>query len=358
MLDIGFFFLILCVILCFFNTGYWCFLLSRVGRSPSTSSVDKGIIHSTGLLICNKNGHDLLDSQVSKENFPHDLDEIIIVDDFSDPPLSISDQGVYPNLRVLRNDRDIPGKKAALIHGIQHASAEHLLLTDIDCYPREKWANILFDHLQDHDVVIGYSPYLKRPGVLNSWIRFETFITAIQYFGFALSGKAYMGVGRNLAIKRSAFEPITLSDLHAETASGDDDFLVQYAQNVGVCILQDGFVDSIPNDTFSGYYNQKKRHYSASKQYPTSIKILLGLLSVSHFLFWLSLLIIGVLGMAKVLIFCLITRLVLWVVVCRKAANLLEVKDLIWLFPLFDLILALYYLVFGLSLIFKSSKQW
>ena len=52
------------------------------------------------------------------------------------------------------------------------------------------------------EVVLGYGAYKKYPGFLNKLIRFETFHTALQYFSYALAGKPYMGVGRNLSYRK------------------------------------------------------------------------------------------------------------------------------------------------------------
>ena len=45
----------------------------------------------------------------------------------------------------------------------------------------------------------------RKNSFLNKLIRFETMLTALQYFSYAIDGKAYMGVGRNLAYKKSIF---------------------------------------------------------------------------------------------------------------------------------------------------------
>ena len=57
----------------------------------------------------------------------------------------------------------------------------------------------------DFDVILGYSPYKKQKGFLNKLIRFDTFNVAQQYLSYALSNLTYMGVGRNLAYKKSVF---------------------------------------------------------------------------------------------------------------------------------------------------------
>jgi hypothetical protein len=46
-------------------------------------------------------------------------------------------------------------------------------------------------------IVLGYSGYEKiEKSFLNKLIRFETLLTAIQYFSWAKAGLPYMGVGK------------------------------------------------------------------------------------------------------------------------------------------------------------------
>ena len=49
---------------------------------------------------------------------------------------------------------------------------------------------------------------------------------ALQYFSYALCGLPYMGVGRNLAYKRSLFYTGNGFSNHYHLASGDDDLFV------------------------------------------------------------------------------------------------------------------------------------
>jgi hypothetical protein len=96
------------------------------------------------------------------------------------------------------------------------------------------------------EIVLAYGPYRSYPTLLNTWIRFETLLTAIQYFSAALWGMPYMGVGRNLLIKKS----IWLSNLYAleknsDLMSGDDDLMVNAAankKNTVICLEKESFV--------------------------------------------------------------------------------------------------------------------
>ena len=70
----------------------------------------------------------------------------------------------------------IPGKKYPLSMGIKESRHEIVLLTDADCMPAsEYWMQKMQDGYDDGiEVVLGYSPYKKGPGILNKLIRFDT----------------------------------------------------------------------------------------------------------------------------------------------------------------------------------------
>ena len=95
------------------------------------------------------------------------------------------------------------GKKLPLTLGIKAAKNEHLLLTDADCKPKSnQWIKKNGERFQGKEIILGYGPYIKTNGLLNSIIRFDTAWIGMNYFSFALNGLAYMGVGRNLAYKK------------------------------------------------------------------------------------------------------------------------------------------------------------
>ena len=58
-------------------------------------------------------------------------------------------------------------------------------------------------------------------GLLNKIVRWETFHTALQYFSYALAGKTYMGVGRNLSYKKAIFFRHKGFTAHNNLPSGD-----------------------------------------------------------------------------------------------------------------------------------------
>ena len=90
------------------------------------------------------------------------------------------------------------------------------------------------------EVALGYGAYQKKPGLLNKIIRFETFHTALQYFGYALAGKPYMGVGRNLAYRKTLFFKNKGFSSINHIPSGDDDlFISKVAKKGNTAIMID-----------------------------------------------------------------------------------------------------------------------
>ena len=165
------------------------------------------------IIICAKNEFDNL-----RKNLPSILAqnyfnfEVIVVNDqSSDQSAIFLEQLAAKNKHLVVVDIDdfvthTAGKKFALTLGIKTAKHEYLLLTDADCLPNSKdWVKQMTSHFNNTDIILGYGSYKKRKGLLNKIIRFDTFNIAQQYFSFALAGQTYMGVGRNLAYKKSLF---------------------------------------------------------------------------------------------------------------------------------------------------------
>src|SRR5699024_1219171 len=101
------------------------------------------------------------------------------------------------------------------------------------CYPAsEEWlTKMAHSFSEEKQIVLGYGAYEKQPGFLNKMIRFETLMTAIQYFSYALAKTPYMGVGRNLAYTSTVYYEKNGFIRHIKIASGDDDLFVNEAAN-------------------------------------------------------------------------------------------------------------------------------
>lgn len=272
----------------------------------------------------------------------------------------------FKGLRIITLEQEakgIPGKKYPLSMGIKEARNEILLLTDADCVPAsENWLSLMQDGYDENtDIVLGYGAYFKRPGLLNKIIRFETFFSALQYLSFALAGKPYMGVGRNLSYKKNLFLKNKGFSSINHLPGGDDDLFINKVatkSNTRIVVDPEAFTLSEPKKTFSTWIRQKNRHFSTGRYYKPVHKFLLGLFSMTQFLFYplfvLSLLFfdwriaLGVFGL----------RFFTQAYVYYKSMKKLDEKDLFALWWLLDLWMFFYYCIFARALWKKPKKTW
>lgn len=201
----------------------------------------------------------------------------------------------YEHLKVVEveNSRHLGvGKKLPLTLGIKSAKNNLLVFTDADCFPSStNWLSCMVEGFSEgKEIVLGFSPYIEvEKSFLNKIIRFDTLFIAVNYFSFALIGKPYMGVGRNLAYTKNVFDSVKGFKSHYSISSGDDDLFVQEAsnkRNVSIQINPDAFTMSPSKETWKEWIDQKTRHFSTSERYSFFTRILLGLYPVSLLIFW------------------------------------------------------------------------
>src|SRR5688572_24140417 len=256
----------------------------------------------------------------------------------------------------------IPGKKFPLSIGIKEAKHEILLLTDADCVPASKnWiAKMQAAFRPEVEVVLGYGAYNKLPGLLNKIIRWETFHTALQYFGYALSGLPYMGVGRNLSYKKDLFfRNKGFSSLN-NIASGDDDLFINKVatkKNTTVVIDPEAFTVSMPKRTWRDWLRQKKRHYTTGKYYKFSHQFLLGMYAITLFLYYPLFVASMLLYDWRWTLIPLGMRLLIQAVVLKRAMKKLNESDLWPWFVFLDIWMFVYYIIFAPTLLWKKPRK-
>lgn len=223
--------------------------------------------------------------------------EVILVNDHSDDETDdylkqLSDK--YPHLKVVNMSFSVsfyPGKKFPLSIGIKSAKNELLLLTDADCKVNSPhWIRNMQQGFDDStQIILGYGPYQPQKGLLNTFIRYYSFFTATQYLSFALAKMPYMGVGRNLAYRKSLFYKNNGFISHYKVPSGDDDLFINEtanSTNVKICINPDSFTYSEPKTSFGQWFKQKRRHLSTGKLYKPKHQFMLSLYPFSLLVFY------------------------------------------------------------------------
>ena len=322
------------------------------------------------LIICAKNEEAHL-----KEFIPywlkqdHPRYEIILINDAStDNSLDIMESFGQQDSRIsivdVNNNEAFWGsKKYALTLGIKQASYQHMIFTDADCKPASKsWLKKISSHFSSEiQIVLGFGSYQKEQGWLNKIIRFETALTAIQYFSYAIVGIPYMGVGRNLGYTQKIFYDNRGFMLHMDIPSGDDDLFVNQAanrDNTTVCFNKDSFTFSNPKTSWKKWLHQKKRHISTAKHYQRKHKFLLGLFYISTFLFWILAITTLLRIDWKIPLILFLSRMILYWIIIGKAMKKLDQKDLIYFFPFLEIFLLFLQLSIFISNSISKPTKW
>lgn len=295
--------------------------------------------------------------------------EIVVVNDQStdNTKFVLKEWDWHPKLKVVTIDDHVKkglGKKFALTLGIKAAQYEHLLLTDADCYPKDKqWIASMVQHFSNQkQIVLGYGGYEKHTGLLDKLVRFDTFHVALQYLSYALVGQTYMGVGRNLAYKKSLFFDNKGFASHIHIPSGDDDLFIREvatSKNVSIAVSRSSQTLSEAKTTWASWVRQKTRHLSTSGHYSFSHKFLLASWAISQSMFWvLGITLISLDVCVQEVALLMGLRLLLQGFVYFKVMKRLEEKDLFWLFPLWEVLQLFFQFIFVISNLFNRKKSW
>ncbi len=296
--------------------------------------------------------------------------EIVVVDDVStDGTLEFlqQEQQQHDHLRTVwikHRPRHVQSKKFALTMGIKAARHDRLILTDADCRPEsEYWLTGMAAPLHaPTEFVLGYSPYLKGKGLLNHFIRFETLHTGFLYMAAALAGRPYMGVGRNLAYRKSYFLKKKGFCRIQQVVGGDDDLYVNRhanLHNTRVCMHKNTLVHSVPKQSWQDLYRQKVRHLSVGKYYKRKDKWWLGLLSLSAVVFWLCFPVL--LSGENERYWATGGFLIRWgllFVVFRTAGRKLNDPMNLMLLPILDVLYVIYYVIIGTKALSTKNTRW
>lgn len=327
--------------------------------------------HPVSVIICSRDEDENLARNlpgVLVQEYPTTHEVVVVNDNSVDDTRYILEelQKKYKQLQVIALEQEaklIAGKKFPLSIGIKECRHEIVLLTDADCTPAtEHWIAKMQAAFQPGiEVVLGYGAYYKTPGLLNKLIRWETFHTALQYFGFALAGTPYMGVGRNLSYRKELFFRNKGFSAINNLPGGDDDLFINkvaHKGNTAIVLDPEAFTLSYPKKTWKDWLRQKRRHYSTGKYYKTAHQFLLGLYTGTLVLYYPLFIAAVVFFDWRWSLIPFVIRLFIQGSVLKKAMKKLGEQDLWPWFPLLDVWMLVYYSIFATALWKKPRNNW
>ena len=264
---------------------YIAFFMFRIRRHTS-----KAVYHRVpvSVIVCAKN-----EASNLRKNLPLLLKQnyyqfqVVVVDDCStdDSQMVLSEiKNEFPELyytTIPIDNKFSHSKKLAVVVAIKASLYEHMVFIDADCRPAsDMWLHHIMTHYYDeHQMVLGYGRFERRKGFLNFFIRYESFINAIIYFGYAVAYRPFMGVGRNLSYTKALYDRSSKFRNNLTIASGDDDMFVSEMgtrANTDICTNAESHTITEAKSTWRDWVEQKSRHLTTAPFYRRGVKFLLG----------------------------------------------------------------------------------
>lgn len=296
--------------------------------------------------------------------------EVIVVDDHSaDGTAELARH--FPHVAVLSMPADRTGKKAALTHGIRHASGEWIVTLDADVRVGEDYLRHL-DAATEGQVAVAGPVALHPAG--GTW--FERW-QGLDFEGMMLitaaslrHGHFVMGNGANLAFAKTAYEAVGgyASPDGRESASGDDMVLLaklaeRFPGRVTFARDPRCVVETDAKPTVRAFVRQRWR-WSAKTglNHQGALTAVLGLTWVFHvgLLLGIPLAVVGCLGWAA-LGLAWGVKLVADFVLLRGAERFFASRGpryLDWTYPLQSLAHALYVAGVGTLALLPFDYEW
>jgi poly-beta-1,6-N-acetyl-D-glucosamine synthase len=359
------------VIVTIIQLVFWLLVYRRLQQQP-IEQAEPAHWPTVSVVVCARNTAEALRTLIPtllSQDYPAPW-QLILVDDASTDQTAVLLHGMdnAQLVVVTIHEKQLQGKKQALDAGIRAAQHEIILVTDADCLPvSEYWIQEMVKPLAraQYQLVLGFAPFYKKSGWLYAWQRYETCYNALLYMSWALRGMPYMGVGRNMAYRKTLYTGSGGFASHADLPSGDDDLFVNaIAQKgeVAVVLHPDSFMYSEAKPDWKSYYSQKTRHFTTGPRYQVWHKILLSVAGLSHSLhyFFMLLLLLAQAGTVFVLVIALI-RIIIIILVCKPVLRRFHEQKLLTWLPVFDPFIAVYYTVFIPSTIistFNKPRSW
>lgn len=159
---------------------------------------------------------------------------------------------------------------------------------------------------------------------------------------FAKTALAYMGVGKNMGYSKAKFLSVDGFKNHYHIASGDDDLFIKDAatkKNIAIELNPESFVFTTPKKTWAKWICQKQRYFRTSPEYKLINKLFLGVLPFSMLILYISFFIL--LFNTEWIYFVLAVfsiRLLLYWIINGWLLKKMQMNDLIWWFPLFEIL--------------------
>jgi cellulose synthase/poly-beta-1,6-N-acetylglucosamine synthase-like glycosyltransferase len=300
------------------------------------------------------------------QNYPGHLLEMIIVDDHSTDKTSrlvkefIIHKKELQNLRLISlSEKDGSGKKAAINQGILASGSELIVITDADCTAESHWIQSLASYYSKHRPHMILGPVRMADngsffGKLQS-LEFMSLISSAA--GSCNAGFPILANGANMAFTRSAYESCGGFSGNMQFPSGDDMFLMMNikkkfgAKSIRFLRSEEAIVNTPATLGLRSFIQQRLRWVSKSRGYTDPLLITASILVflTNACLVFIGIISIGLPEYFKLFLLLYLLKILVDLPLMTSYSRFQKSYTLLWLFPIMELLNAVYTLLIGIA---------
>ena len=301
-----------------------------------------------------------------EQDYPSDLYEIIIVDDHSsDETIQLVEKTIalqkgINNLKLVILEMDDNfGKKAAIENGIYISSGELIVITDADCKAGSKWISTIASFYTAYKPQMILGPVRMTDG--------ESFFSKLQSLEFTSlissaagscsAGFPLLANGANMAFTRHAYETCGGFTGNMQYPSGDDMFLIMSikkkfgAKAIRFLRSKEAIVNTPAIQALKPFIQQRMRWVSKSRGYTDPL-----LIAASLVVFLVNAWLVVTASMAllsheflNLFLLSYFGKLIIDLPLMFGFSHFQRSRSVLWLFPIMELLNAVYTLVIGIA---------
>ncbi len=314
---------------------------------------------------------------ILQNNYPQDLLEIIVLDDYSTdetPKIvyEIIDNQWFRNLRLLQLANYPPPespafKKYAIQLGIEVAKGALIVTTDGDCRVPAKWLFHIAQFYETKQVKCIAAP-VRFDTELNDFQRFQSldFLGMMGVTAAGIQGKfTLMANGANFAYEKAVFHEVNGFQGITHQASGDDMLLMEkiahrYPNEIGFLKNKNATVLTLPKPNIADFLSQRMRWASKTSTY-TRVGTIVQL--TTSLVFSLNIVVSGLLCFWKttflpVFLLQMLTKTMIDFYFLNQMATFFDRRDLMQRFNKSEIYHILYIVIVGVAVQFRKKYEW
>lgn len=232
------------------------------------------------------------------QNYPSDKIEIVVVADrCTDQTAYIVQQFFSRNIplhlvHIQETPLNFSPKKYALQKGIEVARYPNLILMDADVQTGPAYVQTFNDYFSSGiEVLLNISKFHSNDSLLSTYLLPERLLAWSIAASAVGHQKPFLAFGTSWGYTRQAYEQVGGFSTISHSLSGDDDLLLyqmhQAGFSSGICLRAEGWGYTRIPSSLREFIIQRRRHHSAGKFYPFSVKSAYFCFHLSNFILWL-----------------------------------------------------------------------